>query len=58
MQADAHPDIVKLLLAKGASEPTISVAALAGAPDFARDTSLTTLGRGFFRVGFGAGSSK
>ena len=28
------------------------------APDFARDTSLTTLGRGFFRVGFGAGSSK
>jgi len=27
-------------------------------PDFARDTSLTTLGRGFFRVGFGAGSAK
>jgi ankyrin repeat protein len=33
LAADSHPAIVKLLLDKGANEPSISVAAMAGAPN-------------------------
>jgi ankyrin repeat protein len=33
LAADAHPEIVKLLLARGANEPDLSTAAIAGAPN-------------------------